>query len=26
MKVGRLPSASITRLLRYLCAPPTSRP
>ena len=26
MKAGRLPSASITRLPRYLCAPPTSRP
>jgi len=25
MKVGRLPSANITWLLRYLCAPPTSR-
>ena len=25
MKVGRLPSASITRLPRYLCTPPTSR-
>ncbi len=25
MKVGRLPSAGITRLPRYLCAPPTSR-
>ena len=24
MKVGRLPSANITWLLRYLCAPPTS--
>ena len=26
MKVGRLPSAGITQPLRYLCAPPTSRP
>ena len=26
MKAGRLPSASVTRLPRYLCAPPTSRP
>ena len=26
MKVGRLPSAGITQLPRYLCAPPTSRP
>jgi hypothetical protein len=25
MKVGRLPSAGITQLPRYLCAPPTSR-
>jgi hypothetical protein len=25
MKVGRLPSAAITRPHRYLCAPPTSR-
>jgi hypothetical protein len=25
MKAGRLPSANITWLLRYLCAPPTSR-
>jgi len=26
MKVERLPSAGITQLPRYLCAPPTSRP
>jgi len=25
MKVGHLPSAGITRPLRYFCAPPTSR-